>query len=397
MTGRTPATSTSGRTRNPRKSAACSGTRASSGGASASCILFDGGKVVEVSTFRKTPDAIQGGSGQEGDDDLLIRSDNTFGTPEEDAVRRDFTINGSSTDIATYAVLDYVGAWTTQARVVRTIGDPLIRFVRTPCACCARASCGAAVVRHGVRLRAAIDELRREVTKSAAPRVTEEPRSSAAAGGTTRIAAGRRWGSSAPCSRRWTARWASARRRARSGRLLGDAPGGGRAQRGGERLGGRTPRRPSSAGRPGRREAPRQAGSGRRPEQILLVLEDTVNPLAIRMSLPNHTTHARSAGPVYDGPPHGDSAVRPAARRIVGRPFFPRRSLSFRSTRRRRTLSRGGRVGRGRVTGNRHARDAGARRSRRARASAGARTSRPTHPRAGGAGGAARAAPAVTA
>src|ERR1035438_898348 len=72
-------------------------------------ILFEGGKVVEVSTFRKTPDAVQGEQGQEGDDDLLIRSDNTFGSPEEDALRRDFTINGLFYDIATYAVLDFVG------------------------------------------------------------------------------------------------------------------------------------------------------------------------------------------------------------------------------------------------------------------------------------------------
>ena len=64
-------------------------------------VLFDGGKVVEVSTFRRRPDPEEAEQGQEGDADLLIRSDNTFGTPAEDAVRRDFTINGLFYDIAT--------------------------------------------------------------------------------------------------------------------------------------------------------------------------------------------------------------------------------------------------------------------------------------------------------
>src|ERR1035441_10007123 len=139
-------------------------------------ILFEGGKVVEVSTFRKTPDAVQGEQGQEGDDDLLIRSDNTFGSPEEDALRRDFTINGLFYDIATYAVLDFVGGVEDlERRVVRTIGNPLIRFREDPvrmlraCEFAARLS-----FEMSEDVRAAITELTREVTKSAAPRVTEE-------------------------------------------------------------------------------------------------------------------------------------------------------------------------------------------------------------------------------
>ena len=139
-------------------------------------VLFEGGKVVEVSTFRKTPDAVQGEQGQEGDDDLLIRSDNTFGSPEEDALRRDFTINGLFYDIATYAVLDFVGGVEDlERRVVRTIGDPLIRFREDPvrmlraCEFAARLS-----FEMSEDVRAAIAELKREVTKSAAPRVTEE-------------------------------------------------------------------------------------------------------------------------------------------------------------------------------------------------------------------------------
>ena len=59
--------------------------------------------------------------------------DNTFGTPEEDAFRRDFTINGLFYNIADYSVIDYVGGLgDLQSRVVRSIGDPRVRFVEDP-------------------------------------------------------------------------------------------------------------------------------------------------------------------------------------------------------------------------------------------------------------------------
>jgi poly(A) polymerase len=63
----------------------------------------------------------------------LIHRDNTFGTPEEDAFRRDFTINGLFYDISTYSVIDYVGGLEDlERRVVRSIGDPRVRFVEDP-------------------------------------------------------------------------------------------------------------------------------------------------------------------------------------------------------------------------------------------------------------------------
>jgi poly(A) polymerase len=62
-----------------------------------------------------------------------LHRDNTFGTPEEDAFRRDFTINGLFYDIATHAVIDYVGGLEDlERRVVRSIGDPRVRFVEDP-------------------------------------------------------------------------------------------------------------------------------------------------------------------------------------------------------------------------------------------------------------------------
>ena len=56
-----------------------------------------------------------------------------FGTPEEDAFRRDFTINGLFYDIQTRSVIDYVGGLhDLERRVIRSIGDPRVRFVEDP-------------------------------------------------------------------------------------------------------------------------------------------------------------------------------------------------------------------------------------------------------------------------
>ena len=55
----------------------------------------------------------------------LVHHDNTFGTPEEDAFRRDFTINALAYDISNFSVIDYVGGLEDlQASVVRSISDP---------------------------------------------------------------------------------------------------------------------------------------------------------------------------------------------------------------------------------------------------------------------------------
>src|SRR5215217_61073 len=91
-------------------------------------------KTIEVATFRKI---IPAGTENEpsetpveiapsgSDPNLLIKHDNTFGTPEEDAFRRDFTINALFYDIATYSIIDYVGGLKDlENRIIRSIGDP---------------------------------------------------------------------------------------------------------------------------------------------------------------------------------------------------------------------------------------------------------------------------------
>ena len=66
------------------------------------------------------------------DDGMIVR-DNLFGTPEEDALRRDFTINALFYNIRDYSVIDYVGGLEDlQKRVIRFIGDPGVRCVEDP-------------------------------------------------------------------------------------------------------------------------------------------------------------------------------------------------------------------------------------------------------------------------
>ncbi len=94
-------------------------------------IFFHGGKILEVATFRANPTELE--EGEELPEDLLITQDNVFGTAEEDARRRDFTINGLFYDIARGRVIDYVGGKRDlAARLIRTIGDPEIRFREDP-------------------------------------------------------------------------------------------------------------------------------------------------------------------------------------------------------------------------------------------------------------------------
>src|SRR6185369_8452968 len=99
--------------------------------------VFFGPKIIETSTFRANPRELEEDDPEANSEaesgDLLIRRDNVFGTPEEDARRRDFTINGLFYDLETGNVIDHVnGLVDLEARVVRTIGDPDIRFREDP-------------------------------------------------------------------------------------------------------------------------------------------------------------------------------------------------------------------------------------------------------------------------
>lgn len=116
-------------------------------------VYFPGGKFIEVATFRANPLPPEAPpeleeDGEEGDDhdtdahdtdapaaqvDLLVTDDNLFGTAEEDALRRDFTVNGLFYDPAEGVVIDYVnGRADLEAKLIRTIGVPEIRLREDP-------------------------------------------------------------------------------------------------------------------------------------------------------------------------------------------------------------------------------------------------------------------------
>lgn len=101
-----------------------------------------GQKVIEVATFRRNPqtettiprdlDAPSEPEPFEGEE-LLIRSDNAFGEADEDALRRDFTLNALFYDLERKQVLDWTGGMDhIRERTIRTIGDPDIRFQEDP-------------------------------------------------------------------------------------------------------------------------------------------------------------------------------------------------------------------------------------------------------------------------
>ncbi len=91
-------------------------------------VYFRGGKIIEVSTFRRQIELDDREAFREG-----LGPDSIFGSPKEDAFRRDLTINGLFYNIADFSIIDYVGGIKDlQAGVIRTIGDPERRFIRDP-------------------------------------------------------------------------------------------------------------------------------------------------------------------------------------------------------------------------------------------------------------------------
>ncbi|MGB0956093.1 MAG: polynucleotide adenylyltransferase PcnB [Panacagrimonas sp.] len=92
------------------------------------CHVRFGGEVLEVTTFRGPIT-----DGHERDDTGRILSDNDYGTLEEDAFRRDFTVNALYYDIRDYAVVDFCdGVGDLNAGVLRLIGDPELRYREDP-------------------------------------------------------------------------------------------------------------------------------------------------------------------------------------------------------------------------------------------------------------------------
>ena len=145
-----------------------------------------GTKNIEVATFRRQLTAAELAAPEEpgtgvvvdelGDVDRMIHRDNNFGTPEEDAFRRDFTINALFYDIADFSIIDYTGGLRDlEARVVRCIGDPGERFQEDPVRMIRAVSMAS---RLDFTIEAPIDDAiaqhRNEIARSAPARLIEE-------------------------------------------------------------------------------------------------------------------------------------------------------------------------------------------------------------------------------
>jgi poly(A) polymerase len=142
-----------------------------------------GMKTVEVATFRRLVSAdelaqaqLEEAANGDEDRDRLIHRDNTFGTPEEDAFRRDFTVNALFYNIADFSIIDYTGGLEDlQGRVIRSIGDPNDRFREDPVRM-TRAVAMAARLGFTIDppIDAAIETHRAEIARAAPARLIEE-------------------------------------------------------------------------------------------------------------------------------------------------------------------------------------------------------------------------------
>ncbi len=135
-------------------------------------VIFRDG-IVEVSTFRRTPDPEEQRGGPE---DLLITSDNAFGTPREDAFRRDFTVNALFYNVADFSVIDYVGGVEDlENGLIRVIGDPDLRFREDPVRMLRACEfAGRLDFTIEMETQEAIQRHRQELRRAAPPRLTEE-------------------------------------------------------------------------------------------------------------------------------------------------------------------------------------------------------------------------------
>ncbi|MBA5762177.1 polynucleotide adenylyltransferase PcnB [Vibrio sp. 404] len=94
-------------------------------------IMF-GRDIIEVATFRGHHQEPSKNVAMQSKEGMLLR-DNVYGTIDEDAERRDFTINAMYYNIANYAIHDYAGGVEDlEDKLIRLIGDPDTRYREDP-------------------------------------------------------------------------------------------------------------------------------------------------------------------------------------------------------------------------------------------------------------------------
>ncbi|MBZ0273557.1 polynucleotide adenylyltransferase PcnB [bacterium] len=142
-------------------------------------VFFFGGKIIEVSTFRRSvPFADDEDPCPESEQKKrqLPSTENTFGSAYEDAMRRDITINALFYNIEDFSIIDYVGGMDDlRAGVIRAVGCPHRSFGEDPVRMLR-------VIRHAARTgfeidantRDAIAMHREKICRCAAARVREE-------------------------------------------------------------------------------------------------------------------------------------------------------------------------------------------------------------------------------
>jgi len=127
-------------------------------------VFFRGRKYIEVSTFRRKSEFEE-----EEAENPHPPSENTFGTPQEDALRRDITINGIFYSPRDFSLIDYVGGLEDlQNGTIRCIGNPDEKFLQDPVRMIR-------VIRHAARTRFRIEE---KTYQSLLRHVAELPRCS---------------------------------------------------------------------------------------------------------------------------------------------------------------------------------------------------------------------------
>ena len=132
-----------------------------------------GEKVIETATFRKNAMSVGEIIEHAGEGPF---EDNEFGTPETDAFRRDFTVNGLFYNIKDFSVIDWVGGMKDlEKKIIRSIGDPAIRFQEDPVRMMRAIKFSA---RLGFKIEkktaAAIDKYHSAIRTASVPRVCEE-------------------------------------------------------------------------------------------------------------------------------------------------------------------------------------------------------------------------------
>lgn len=92
--------------------------------------IFFGKHIIEVATFRSSP---QRKANKYHTDEGRVLRDNVYGTIEEDAFRRDFTINALYYNIKDFSVIDFTGGMDDlKNKIIRIIGNPEERYREDP-------------------------------------------------------------------------------------------------------------------------------------------------------------------------------------------------------------------------------------------------------------------------